>query len=267
MSDILNALLGVALQGAGHFVKNRAEEKAASKRNAILREMQALQTAAMDKQLAATQQAAQTYAPAQRLPALDRAEQVNVQRLQQDLVGPDTTLEGPVYGGKVSDDYVLGKARRTAADLGYATKLASLMGRVSAPADVALEQSIAGADAANARAGIRSDMGSALGTRDLALRAVEPNGGQMFAGDLLQGAGLTIGTPRNDTGFGAPTQAGGASQIPPGTPPAVRAQVGNQVPGRRTGVDRSSLNASMGRSGTPAGKPKPGSTAYWGGRR
>jgi len=266
MSDLWNALLSIGLQGAGYLVKNRAEEKAADKRSAILREIEALNNQAMNQKLAITQNQVASYAPAARVEALDRLERQATGRLQADLVGPDTAVDGPTYGGKVSEAFTTGKAQRAADELRYATKLASLMGRVAAPADLALEQGYANADAQTARATVNSDAQGGIDNRYLALNAVEPNGGHMFAGNFLHGAGLAIGTPR-DTSFGAPAAAGGASQIPPGTPPAVKAQIGNQVPGRRTGVDRSSLNASLGRSGAAPGQPRPGSAAYWGNRR
>lgn len=269
MSDILNALLAAALTTAGYAVKNRAESKAAKERSAILRQMEALSSGATNKQLAITQQQAQTYAPAQRLPALDQIEGRNVQRLQQDLIGPGTAVDGPVYGGKVSDAYVQGKAQRVAADLGYSTRLASLMGRVQAPADLALQQGYAGADAATSRAGIRANLHGDLDVENLALSAAEPNGGILQAGDFLQGAGLAVGTPRGDVGFGAPAPApatGGASSIPAGAPPVLRNRMANAVPGRASGVNRSSQNAMLKRSSAAPGMPRPGTAAYWAGR-
>lgn len=268
MAGIWDALLSIGLQGAGYLIKNRAEEKAADKRSAILREIEALNNQAMNQKLAITQNQVASYAPAARVEALDRLERQATGRLQADLVGPETAVDGPVYGGKVSEAFTTGKAQRAADELRRATKLASLMGRVAAPADLALEQGYANADANTARATVGSDLRGNLANQQLALNAVEPNGGHLMAGDLLAGAGLAIGTPRDTTSFGAPTPppnpaipSGGASQIGMGASP-------NAVPGRRTGVNRASQNAMLGRSPTPPGAPKPGSTAYWaGGRR
>lgn len=268
MAGIWDALLSLGLQGAGYLIKNRAEDKAADKRSAILREIETLNNQALNQKAAITQNQVASYAPAARVQALDSLERQATGRLQADLVGPDTTVDGPTYGGKVSEAFTTGKAQRAADELRYATKLASLMGRVAAPADQALEQSYANADAATARATVGSNLRGNIDNQQLALNAVEPNGGHLMAGDLLAGAGLAVGTPR-DTSFGAPTPppqptpmaGGGASQIPMGASP-------NAVPGRSTGVNRSSQNAMLGRSPTAPGTPRPGSTAYWaGGRR
>lgn len=266
MAGIWDVLLSAALQGGGYLLKNKAESDAADKRSAILREIESLNNAAAQQKMAVTQNQVAQYQPAQRVAALDNAERRITGRLEADLVGPETNVDGPVYGGKVSEAFTTGKAQRAADELRYSTQLARLMGRVAAPAEQALEQSFANADANTARATIGSDLGGQLDNRQLALNAVEPNGGQMMAGDFLRGAGLTVGTQR-DTSFGAPATpptgpTGGASRIPP------RPGMPNAVPGRSTGVNRASQNAMLGRSPTAPGTPRPGSTSYWtGGRR
>lgn len=247
MAGIWDALLSIALQGGGYLLKNRAEEKAADKRSAILREIEALNDQSMGQKLAITQNQVASYAPAQRVAALGNAERQIAGRLQADLVGPETNVDGPVYGGKVSNAFSTAKAQRAADELRYASKLASLMGRNAAPADVALEQSFGNADANTARATVGSDLRGNVANRQLALNAAEPNGGHMMAGDFLQGAGLTVGTAGlRDTSFGAPAQA---TVSRPSNSPA------NVVAGRRP-------------MGAAASRFKPGSTAYWtGGRR
>lgn len=251
------------------LVKNKAQDKAADKRSAILREIEALNNQAMNQKLAITQNQVASYAPAARVEALDRLERQATGRLQADLVGPDTGVDGPTYGGKVSEAYSEGKAVRAADELRRATKLASLMGKVAAPADLALEQSYANADANFARDTVNSDFRGNVENRWLAMDAVEPNGGHYWAADYLKGAGLTIASAR-DSDFGAPPttpRPGGASQIPQGTPTSVRTQMANQVPGARTGVNRASQNAMLGRSPVPPGAPRPGTTAFWSGGR
>lgn len=193
--DILSALLPIATTAGGYMLKRKAINDADKKRSAVLREMQALNTDAQRRMVDITNQQVETYRPERRMPALQQAEQAAVQRYTSDVSAPEMQLSGPVYGGKVSGDYTAGKAQRAADELRYATKLASLMGRVAAPADLALEQSFSNTDAALARGGVRSDLRGNMGVRELQLGTVEPSGGMMMAGDLLMGAGVAANAP------------------------------------------------------------------------
>lgn len=217
--SILDTLLSVGLTGAGYAVKRAAQNKADKQRASILREIQALNDTAMNQQVATTQQQVQQYQPAQRIQALDNAERQVVGRLESDVLAPEAVATGPVYGGKVSDAYLQSRGQRTADELRYATRIAGLMGRAAAPAELALREGFSNQDAAIRRSLTSSDLRGDLGVRNLQLQSVEPNGGQMMAGDFLQGAGMQIGTPP-PTQFNAPApppaQAPAAPMVRPG---------------------------------------------------
>jgi hypothetical protein len=254
--NILDALLPIAATAAGHFVKQSAVKSADKKRAAVMREMGAMNNDAMRKQVAVTDQQVQQYQPQQRMPALDRAEQQAVQRLTSDVTAPSAAIAGPVYGGKVSDAYSDAKARRAADELRYATRLASLQGKAAAPADLALQESFNNMDGSLQRAGIRSDLRGAMGVRELQMNSIEPSGGMMMAGDMLQGAGMAMGTPapQGYPMFGAGAAPVSAPSMMPGSvvPGAASTKFGtrgNAVPGRRTGVSQPSLGSSLRQGG------------------
>jgi hypothetical protein len=242
--SIVDLLLPLAATAGGYMIKRSANEKADKQRASILQQMQAMNTDTMNKQVAVTNQQLQQYQPAQRIQALGDAEQRTVGSLQSDVVAPDATVTGPVYGGKVSNQFAQAKGQRTADELRYASQLASAMGKARAPLEVAFNEGVANADAATQRHLTRSNMQGDMNVQNLQLQSIEPNGGKMMAGDFLGAAGMMMGrAPPPDYGYGAP-----ASVSTPSNNSA------NVVPGRGGA-------ASLMR-------PKPGTTAYWaGGRR
>lgn len=190
---ILDALISIGAQYGGYKLKQSAQQKADEQRNAILAQMQQINSQAANDQIYSTRQQVQQYAPERRLSALDDAERVAIQRHQNDITAPGAVADGPVYSGKTSEAFTEGKARQVADDLGYATRLARIMGRAAAPADTALQEGFSNTNAALDRSRIRSNARGNLGVRGLALNQVQPNPGRLFAGDVLQGAGLMYG--------------------------------------------------------------------------
>lgn len=259
--DVLKALLPAAATVGGYALKRSAQNEADEKRARVIASIAGRNDDAMRQQLAITDNQVERYTPQRRLPALDQAERLAVQRYEGAVTAPDAVAAGPQYGGRVSGAYSSGKAQRMADELTYATKLAHLMGRAAAPADLALEESFSNADAALARGGVKSDLRGDLRIGEQQLNAIEPSGGKMLAGDLLSMGGLMAGTDRSGAlDFGIAPGSTGPSSIPAGASPTARLRMGNAVPG---------IAAAPGtRPRLPAAPGAPGTTSYWtGGRR
>jgi hypothetical protein len=260
--DVLKALLPAAATVGGYALKRSAQNEADEKRARVIASIAGRNDDAMRQQLAITDNQVERYTPQRRLPALDQAERLAVQRFEGAVTAPDAVAAGPQYGGRVSGAYSSGKAQRMADELTYATKLAHLMGRAAAPADLALEESFSNADAALARGGVKSDLRGDLRIGEQQLGAIEPSGGKMLAGDLLSMGGLMAGRQDGALDFGIAREPGstGPSSIPVSASPQQRLRMGNAVPG---------IAAAPGtRPRLPAAPGAPGTTSYWtGGRR
>ena len=212
--DVLLKLAPVALQYGGYKLKQSAEEDARKERNQVIAAMQGINTDATRDMVNTTRNVVQQYAPQRRMPSLEEQERVAVRRLVDDVsVAPGAVSDTPVYSGKTSGRYDAAKAKRAADELRYATRLAGIMGRAAAPAELSLREGFANTDAALSRARTRSNARGNLDVQQLALNEVEPSPGRMFGGDALQTAGLYLNRKRsNARGGAAVARAWGAPQ-------------------------------------------------------
>lgn len=204
--DVIKAIAPAALQYGGYKLKQKAQEDARDERNQVIAAMQGINTNATRDLVGTTRRNVQQYLPERRMPALADQEQQAVRRLVQDVsVTPDAVTDGPVYAGKTSGRYDATKAKRAAEELRYATRLAGIMGRATAPAELTLREGFANTDAALARARTRSNARGDMNIEQLRLGEVEPSAGKMMGGDLMQTAGLYLGG-RNAAKKGAAMQ-------------------------------------------------------------
>jgi len=212
--DILKTLAPIALQYGGYKLKQSVQEDARKQRNQVIQAMQGINTDATRQLVDTTRNNVQQYAPQRRMPALEDQERQAVRRLVTDVsVAPEAVSDGPVYAGKTSGRYDAAKAKRAADELRYATRLAGIMGRAAAPAELSLREGFSNTDAALDRARTRSNVRGDLDVQQLALGEVAPSSGRLFGGDAMQAAGLYLNRKNTDArGAASMARAWGAQR-------------------------------------------------------
>lgn len=207
--DALLKLAPAALQYGGYRLKQRANEDARNERNRVIATMQGINTGATRDMVNTTRGAVQQYTPQQRMPNLAEQEQAAIRRLVQDVsVSPQAVSSGPMYSGRTTERYDATAAQRAADELRYATRLAHIMGRAAAPAELSLREGFSNTNAALDRARTRSNARGNLNVQGVALNEAEPSPARMIGGDLMQTAGLYMGAQqaarKNQQIWGAP---------------------------------------------------------------
>lgn len=224
--DILLKIAPTALAYGGYKMKADAAREAEREQNAILAAMQSRNTGATDEMVNRTQRQVEQYLPERRMPALEKAERRAITRLREDATAPSPVGDGPVYSGRTSGAYDAAKARSTADELRYATRLAQIMGRAVAPGDLALQEGFSNTQGALDRSRMQSDLQGDLGIDQLRLNEAEPSAGRMFAGDLMQGASVMLGRDREQ--FPVP-----GSRVYPGNVVAAGRKLDPRIYGRQ----------------------------------
>lgn len=209
---ILSALAPIAAQYGGYKLKQSAQEDARKERNRVIAAMQGVNTGATRDMVDTTRRSVEQYLPQRRMPALEQQEQASVRRLVDDVSVTPEAADGPVYAGSTSGRFDAAKAKRAADELRYATRLAGIMGRGAAPAELALQEGMSNTDAALARGRTRSNARGDLNVQQLALGEAEPSATRMLGGDLLQTAGLYMGRRNADAKGAAAMQRYWGSQ-------------------------------------------------------
>jgi hypothetical protein len=232
MAGIMDLLVPALLMGGGYAIKQNAQKKADKKRNAIIQNMQTMTTDATRSNVQNIADTSQMYTPEVRMPAYEQAANKNVQSLTADVTAPQEVPLGPQYGGTRSEAFSRGAATRARDDLAYSTRLARLMGRAAAPADLGLNENFSNVDSALERDRTNSRLNGQLGVEGLRADSVEPNGGQMLAGDLMTMGGVAAGrAPEPD--YLSMLRAGMNGQ---GTPPPVATKPAVTAPRPQVGT-------------------------------
>lgn len=211
--DTLLSIAPAAAQVGGYFLKRSAQKDADKKVQQELAKQALLNEAANTQRTNLVQQQIAQYDPATRVPALARKESEIVGRLQDVVTTAPSAVAESGYGGRVSTDYLRAKGERTADDLKYAIDLAKSQGKASAPGELTMNEGFYNADLHNAGYGVEANLRQGLGESNNRLNNIQPSGGKMLAGDLLQAGGLLLGN-RQPTALEQYMKAkGGASQV------------------------------------------------------
>lgn len=186
-------LVPAALSLGGMLMQQGAMSDAEDSRNASLNRMlmedQKYATKAQDL----VQQQAKAYQPEQRQQAETQAEDKAYDSLAGRLTTAANSMPTSQVAGKVSDDYLIDSAKRTAEETQRGADTARLMAKMRAPNDLRFSEGLSMADNAaeigsmsNDRAAMRS-----AGGND-AQMAGQPSGGAMALGGLAQSAGTAM---------------------------------------------------------------------------
>jgi len=192
--SLMNLLHPALMMGGGYLLKQHAENKAEKRRGRILGRMGELNTEALRKNIANLEDSVQQYRPELRMPAYEQAAERRTGSLTRDVLAPPSVPIGAQYSGRASENFTAGQAARQADEAEYAVRLARLMGRASAPAELAFEEGRSNIDHALDRERTNADLRGALGAEELRLGEVQPSPGLTAAGDLLSMGGMMAGT-------------------------------------------------------------------------
>lgn len=132
---------------------------------------------------------AQKYAPEERAATLSEAERVGEESLGQALTA---TQDRPTQetGGRVSDDFLQGKAKAAIDRTTRGKNLAHMMARLKAPQDLRFSEGISNADTVSKIGANTGDARNAFRDGQTAASGISPDGSLNLAGDVLRaGAG------------------------------------------------------------------------------
>lgn len=189
-------LLPTALSAGGYLLQRKALQDAQKRRQQAFAQIMAADQGYGAQQQALIQRNAEQYAPAPREATRQAAEGRVYDSLSGALVSArEAAPQLSEVGGKVSQDYLLARARAAAADTQAGADRARMMAKMRSTTDQGLDERIAGAGMANELNSIGSARRAAMRTGQLAAdSAGQPSGGMMLAGDLARmGASSLLG--------------------------------------------------------------------------
>lgn len=199
-------LAGTGLQMVGD---HQADQERKSIINRSLAEAEDTQGKAVDT----VQQEASQMAPQQRLQAMLAAEQGNVERGMGDIVGAGGgAIAAPM--GNVSQDYLRGRAERTATEGDRLTSVVRELARTRAPGDVATRESMR-------RSAISEQLGSLWNSQKTRSSAATMDAQDVEAPAYGQLGGLVALASGAAMGAGAGAGAAGAGTATGATNPAL----------------------------------------------
>lgn len=205
------ALLYAYLAGTG--LQMVGDQQADNERKRIINRSMAEAEDTQGKAIDTVQQEAAQMAPQQRLQAMLAAEQGNVDRGMGDIVGAGgASIAAPL--GNVSQDFLRGKAERTATEGDRLTSVVRELARTRAPGDVATKESMR-------RSAISEQLGSLWNSQRNRSNAATMDAQDVEAPGYGQIGGLVALASGAAMGAGAGASASGGSLATGATNPAL----------------------------------------------
>ena len=205
--DAENAL-PMALSVGGFFAQRKALQDAQERRRRALAELMTQDQGYANQMAGLVDTRAQEFSPAMREPVRQAAEGAAYDSLSGALVqARETPPAGSDASGRMSQDFLVAKARRAVDDLTAGADRARMMAKVRSTGDQGLTERIGGGE-------MGSQLGAIQGNRQAALRsgqlqadiAGQPSGGLMLAGDLARlGASTLLGQRLQRAAMSRPT--------------------------------------------------------------
>ena len=182
---IMTMLAGTALQSS-------AMRKAADRAENTRIEEYARQKKTMEKSRESVMKNLREYDPSRR----DQAMQDISNEVAQDLTSEvakaaeETVDLTPAASGRVSEDYLQGRAKSVRDEVARASSMAAILSKVRAPQDLRTNEALKNADYASREEVLASLLRSRKGTGDQLVEILgRPDSGKMALGSLLQSAG------------------------------------------------------------------------------
>ncbi|MCC6530915.1 MAG: hypothetical protein IT531_00060 [Burkholderiales bacterium] len=186
------ALMAAAAIG-GTMMQQQAMADAEARQRQALNQMLLKDEQYADRAQQLVQQEAQNYQPAQREQAEQAAEDAAYGSLATKLTAATSTMPTSQLAGKVSDDFLVDRARRSSEEMQRSADTARLMAKMRAPNDMRFAEGLSIANNAaeiGSMARDRSAMASAGSMT--AQRAGQPSGMQMMLGQGAQNLGISM---------------------------------------------------------------------------
>lgn len=186
-------IIPAALSLGGMLMQQQAMTEAQDDQRAAMNRMldRDAQYAGQAQQLVTRE--AQNYQPAQREQAEQQAEQQAYGSLASKLTAAATTMPTSQVAGKVSDDFLVDKARRTGEEMTRSADTARLMAKMRAPNDLRFGEGLSRASNAAEVGSLARDRASMAGAGGMEVqRAGQPEGAAMMLGQAAQTIGTTM---------------------------------------------------------------------------
>lgn len=194
---------------AGTALQYKAQKDAADRSDAKIGQAEDSNDRYNTKILDTVRRNMSQYDPTTRRENMQQRQQKAEQSLTQALTTARDEGRGQINDstqGKVSDSYLVEKAKRSSDQLDLASNLARMMSKVRAPDDLKTMESLTDAEYASQVGTLANNRGNmARAYQPDIKRAGRPNAGMMLAGGVMQGAGYgnAMGSIYGGTAAGA----------------------------------------------------------------
>lgn len=188
-------LIAAGLSLAGSAVAANAQNKAVKKQERIAAQAEESQNNRQRQQQGLVLEEAMKFDPTKRGESMEKAAQGAEQSLGSAIAQANSAAPQTDAGstGRVSTEYDAARARSVADQTAKAAETARLMSRVRAPGDMLGNEQLEYADMLG-QIGTIGSKAKGEWSRDMGrVKAVRPNGGQMFLGDALRAGGSLYG--------------------------------------------------------------------------
>lgn len=180
-------IIPAIISAAGTYMQYSAQKDAEAQRKRQLNDMMGYQAAQSQKITNDVLEEVPRYTQQNMQAETGQIQQASEDRLMKDLktaLDPNTR---PADVGKVSSDYLAGKAKRATEEADRGARLVRLFSAIDAPGQTRLKQSLDAADAAARRQAIAGGTKATLGQMSNQYQTIQPDAALTTGGGLLIG--------------------------------------------------------------------------------